>query len=389
MIKIQKVGAIGRFLRFLVLLLGLVLVASLFTACGGEHPAPYSESSAESEGISGDRIIFCQYLSGYLHVNGDGARITELYLLYTVNADGTKPTKLLDVHRPDPRLIGFELSPDSNCVAFFSSDGYLSVLRIDTGEVTKVVEATGVGVAWSPDGSKIAYNSGGDLYVVNADGNDNKKLAEHKSARYHGEGKVVGYVSNPVWSSDGKRILFDNFTAPEFLFGGSALDVRNRRIYSVNIATTEIQVLHLSAEIRGPGPDETKIMIWACKKADERYTDGMFVMDDDGSICPGYECVLPGKWSPDGSAIASTVFDELFVLDPITCEHIAADKIEDVTDFIWSPDGQHIAYVSGDEIHIVRRDLSQGFLVYRGLGTRADEEEQHMKLKLVDWLSRE
>ena len=366
--------------------ISLFLSISLLTGCEEEPSPPYLPSSAELEGVSGDRILFCEYLSGHLLANRDDARVTERCILYTVNANGSTPTKLLDIHTSDGRLMCFDLSPDRNRVAFFSPDGYLSVLRIDSRKVTNVVEASGAYLAWSPDGSKIAYTSGGDLYVINADGSDSKKLAEHKGASYHTEGTVTGYVHYPVWSADGEHILFDNFTAPQFLFGGSAMDVRNRCIYSVNIATTEIQMLLCSAEIRGRGPDEAKIVIWAHRKVDEQYTDQRVVMDDQGNVYTEYKCIA-GKWSPDGGAIAFTSFDSLLVVNPITCAHIEIDEIEDVTDFIWSPDGQHIAFVSVNGIHIVRRDLSQGFLVYQMPEVEENEEGQHMALMLIDWLT--
>lgn len=379
--KTQKI-ALAKYLSTFVLLLELVLATSLFFGCGGEHPVPVTEFSAASEGLIKDKILFCEYQSGYLVVDGNDTIMTDRYFLYSVNTDGTELTKLLDIHTPDARLVCFDLSPDRNRVAFFSTDGYLSVLGPDSGEITRVVEALGASIAWSPDGTKLAYTSGGDLFVVNADGSDNKKLAEHKSGLYHEEGKVEGYVHCPIWSADRRRILFDNFMAPEFLFGGSALDIRNRAIYAVDVATSDTQVLQSLAKIVGPGPEESKITIMAHKEDDDKK----FIMNDDGTICPEYQWVS-GKWSPDGSATANVLdwLDKFFVHE-VTGEQFEIE-IEGVTDFIWSPNSQYIAYTSDREIHIISRDLSQEFLVHQATEAMGGGEERHMKLKLVGWLS--
>jgi hypothetical protein len=365
---------IKRLLDYLLVfgVLGILVLSSCIKQAK-KPKIPQPESSAELEEVSGDRILFAVYSPNH-------------FTLYVVNTNGTNLTKLMDFNTPDIWRFNHCLSPDKKHVAFFSPDYYLTILRIDSGDETKVIKTPGgYHLAWSPDSTKIAYISMGDLYVVNTDGSNNKKLAEHKSAYYHGiSKKVSGFVHYPVWSADGKYILFDNFTAPEFLFSGSALDVRNRAIYSVNIEANEIQVLNHTAEILGPGPDKTKIVIKDHRKINESYTDQWLVMNDGGKICSEYKAVI-GKWSPDGRTIANTLFDELYVLDSITLKHIEENKIEDVSNFIWSDDGQHIVYVSMNEILIVRHDLSHGFYVDVGLEYVDSEEEQN--IELITWLS--
>ena len=53
------------------------------------------------------------------------------------------------------------------------------------------------GVTWSPDGKRLVYASGFDLYLAQSDGSEPRKLFTTK-----------GVVSNPVWSPDGKSVRF-------------------------------------------------------------------------------------------------------------------------------------------------------------------------------------
>jgi DNA-binding winged helix-turn-helix (wHTH) protein/Tol biopolymer transport system component len=50
---------------------------------------------------------------------------------------------------------------------------------------------------WSPDGTTIAYSFGSDLYLVNPDGSNSRKLASLPGEPFH-----------PVWSPDSKRLRF-------------------------------------------------------------------------------------------------------------------------------------------------------------------------------------
>ena len=51
--------------------------------------------------------------------------------------------------------------------------------------------------AWSPDGSKIAYSSDGDIYISNEDGKGVERITTHR-----------GIDVSPTWSPDGSRIAF-------------------------------------------------------------------------------------------------------------------------------------------------------------------------------------
>jgi Tol biopolymer transport system component len=124
----------------------------------------------------GQRLVYSQATDG----NED---------LYTCNSDGTNIVKLLDfpsnesfpMWSPDGQFIMFEqfLSPEG--ITDINSFE-ICVLNLLTGEVIALTNNNYLDSAarWSPDGSKIAFlshaNGGGEIYVMNADGSEVKKV---------------------------------------------------------------------------------------------------------------------------------------------------------------------------------------------------------------------
>ncbi len=109
--------------------------------------------------------------------------------------------------------------------------------------------------SWSPDGKQLVFTGydGGlsDLYLVNADGSNLRRLTNDQYADLH-----------PVWSPDGTTIAFATDRGPETDF--ETLRIGNMRIATYDLATGRIDVL--------PGMEQGK------------------------NVSP--------QWSPDGQAIA-------------------------------------------------------------------------------------
>ncbi len=77
---------------------------------------------------------------------------------------------------------------------------------------------------WSPDGQRIAFDSGdfegrtdggGDIYVMRADGSGRKRLTDFPRLRQKCcPPGFPGLANNPVWSPSGTRIMFTHFLPP-------------------------------------------------------------------------------------------------------------------------------------------------------------------------------
>src|SRR2546423_5046059 len=245
----------------------------------------------------------------------------------------------------------------------FVRDAWIYVIGPGGGTPTKLIR--GSNPAWSPDGTRIAFDRTDteSLYVADADGKGVKKLAGD-DARL------------PDWSPDGTRIAFSDTDFPfpdectptayfEALWT-IASDGSDKKLLSpANVSRENCGVP--GGEFGPAWSPSGKRMIFTSKvlcDPHQTYCEGMVIAPVAGLTLRGQSSWrgLRGSeaaWSPDGKQI---VWDkqwkrssQLFVSAPTAtskARRLTRAK-QDSYEPAWSPDGTKIVFVRGCELRIL------------------------------------
>jgi Tol biopolymer transport system component len=97
-------------------------------------------------------------------------------------------------------------SPDGRQVAFANYNmGGIQIVDVASRAIRTLV-AAGDYPAWSPDGSRLAFQSNGAVNIVNVDGSGNRVLSPQIPGR--------SYDNGLAWSADGSWIVSSNASGP-------------------------------------------------------------------------------------------------------------------------------------------------------------------------------
>jgi Tol biopolymer transport system component len=148
------------------------------------------------------------YLDGYFSTytgtyNGISAAVA------LMNPDGSGRH---DLKRTNAAYDGLSWSPDGKRIAYVANSKYglgeIAIVNVDGSGSVKLVP--GYDPAWSPDGSKIAYatldSNKPAIFVMNPDGSDVQKLTSLAGHEDVSQGDRFGMA----WSPDGTRIAFSS-----------------------------------------------------------------------------------------------------------------------------------------------------------------------------------
>jgi TolB protein len=205
---------------------------------------------------------------------------------------------------PDGSRIAFERLIGGHLQVFVMDDGGSNQTRL-TNDATDDRDP-----AWSPDGTKIAFTRQTfdgtffheDVWTMNADGSGQTQLT------------FDGNSGTPAWSPDGEKIAFS---------GGG--------VYLMNPDGSDLTQLNVSGAAPNWSPDGQRI-VFDCSPA-------ICVMNADGS---GQTVLFTGNvgsaaWSPDGTKIAFTLVG-VWAGDVVSAEiEVMNPDGSDVTDLTNSP----------------------------------------------------
>jgi Tol biopolymer transport system component len=233
---------------------------------------------------------------------------------------------------------------------------------------------------WSPDHSKIAFqggDTGGDIWVVNADGSGLTNLTDTPS----GIGADHAAEKGPRWSPDGSRILFTRtiLLPPDG-------DVLETDIWVMNAnGSGQTKLTETGSEQAEGGdytwsPDGTKIAFTSARGG----SPGIWVMGADGSnehqLADGIS--FDPDWSPDGKRIAFLRQGAEIDVWAMNADGSNEDQLTNQpgdlkAEVSWSPDGTKIVYrfaasPGSSDIWTVNADGNGEFNVTKSGGDNTD-----------------
>lgn len=210
-----------------------------------------------------------------------------------IDADGSDETELME--NPAAILSSSPAgSPDGRRIVFVQShpDTLLYSVGADGSDVTSLIDTEAFEPdpffpAWSPDSTRIAFAAEGDIYAVNADASGFTDLTSDSA-----------FDNFPVWSPDGSRIAFSSCELSDANGETCAVSVVN----ADGSGRTDIPAM---ANWPAWSPNGDRIAFPSCEEVDEETsTCAVYVVNVNGSgrtrvaEAPAGEFIFTLAWSP-------------------------------------------------------------------------------------------
>jgi eukaryotic-like serine/threonine-protein kinase len=351
----------------------VVLAAAGFGVYSMLHraaPTPFQNFSISQVTNSGKAVVTAISADGkYLLTVMDDKGRNSLWLRNIATASDTQ------IVPPSASIPNVAFSPDGNYVYFRKAENFInsdfSIYRTPVlgGTPTKIVNDVDSSIAFSPDGTRMAYFRANDpetgkvwLLSSKLDGSDEKIL--------HVE--PLTYLPRwVVWSPDGKRLAYPN--DPHGAFGALSLfALDSGQIKTLTFADKEISEMQWSpagdglfVTYRQKGPEIARIQIGFISLPGGDFPGGSDGKDAHGQIRPvshDTNTYSTLTLSADGKTLATVqqkAVSNFYILPAAgsaspDATPLSVDGVT-IASFNWASDG---ALLTSDHARLVRTDVS-------------------------------
>ncbi|MGD9900905.1 MAG: hypothetical protein AB7T22_17400 [Calditrichaceae bacterium] len=263
-------------------------------------------------------------------------------------------------------------------VSYDDGDGEIYIMNADGSNLIKLTDnsVNDIEPVFSPDGSKIAFNSWGyqapsEIYVMDADGSNIVQVTHDPVNINYGENR-------PSWSSDGTSLVFESYRDAESEDNGTTIINANLYIANADGSGGDFRITNHLFYDGEPSwaPDDSKITFVHAQVDtinNNLYSSGyqIHVMDANGTnwvklTTIGSSNLCP-KWSPDGSNIVYSSDEGISV---VNLNGIYSNLVGYGSNPSWSPDGTKIIFDGANDLYIMNSDGSDVKILETTVGAR-------------------